>query len=66
MQENRAVELSNETGATASRGASISSVYTNQPIMYGDELLDAAKTRFYFLDTVNVRMLGQGAKDYVE
>lgn len=65
MQGNKTMKLSNETNVAATRGSSISA-YTNQPIMYGAELLDAARTRFFFLDTVNVRMLGQGAKDYVE
>jgi N4-gp56 family major capsid protein len=63
------VELSNETNAAATRGAAIGSssvAYTNQPIMYGDELLDAAKHLFYFLDAVTVRMLPEGHKDYVE
>jgi len=60
------VELANETTSTVSRGSAISNVYVNQPIMYGEEIIDAAKERFFFLDAVNVVKLPQGHKDYVE
>lgn len=68
MQENKfnAIELADETSSTVSRGAAISSAYTNQPIMYGADIIEAAKARFFFLDAVTVRKLPEGHKDYVE
>lgn len=66
MAQYNEVELSNESGATATRGAAMSSIYTNQPVMYGEELIDAAKNRFFFLQAVNVVELPRGHKDYVE
>ena len=59
-------ELTSESTSTVTRGASVSSAYTNQPIMYGSEIIDAAKNRLFFLQAVNVVMLPQGHKDYVE
>lgn len=66
QQQTKFVELSGETNIAASRGAAVSGAYTNQPIMYGDEILDAAKNLLYFLDAVTIRMLPEGHKDYVE
>ena len=66
QNEHKFIELANETNAAATRGASVSNAYTNQPIMYGDEILDAAKNLLFFLDAVNVRSLPQGNKDYIE
>lgn len=64
--ENDIRELSSESTSTITRGASVSNVYTNQPIMYGAEIIDAAKNRLFFLQAVNIVMLPQGHKDYVE
>lgn len=64
--EKEYIELSNESTSSNTRGESISGAYTNQPIMYGDEIIDAAKNRLFFLQAVNVVMLPQGHKDYVE
>lgn len=67
MQNNvKFVELSSETNAAATRGTAVSSGYVMQPIMYGDELIDAAKNLLYFLGAVTVRNLPQGHKDYIE
>lgn len=69
MVEFKNVNLANESGTTVTRGASIGSstvAYTNQPIMYGDEIIDAAKNRLFFLQTVNIVQLPEGHKDYVE
>lgn len=69
QQEPKFVELTYETGSTATRGAAIGDstvAFTNQPIMYSDEILEAAKKRFYFLDTVTRRQLPTGHKDWVE
>lgn len=60
------IELTSESTSTITRGAAVSVAYTNQPIMYGEEIIDAAKNRLFFLQAVNVVMLPQGHKDYVE
>jgi len=60
------MELANEISSTTSRGTAVSSAYVNQPLQYGNGFLDAAKKRFYFLESVNVRNTEEGHKDYVE
>jgi len=61
----RALNLSNETQASTVQGSAIASAYTNQGILFGDEILDAAKKRFFFANFINIVYLPQGHKDYV-
>lgn len=65
MAKQRALNLSNETQASTVQGSAISNAYTNQAILFADEILDAAKKRFFFASFINVVFLPQGHKDYV-
>ena len=60
------MDLANETTSTTSRGAAITSTYTNQPVMYGKDFMEAAKDRFFFLEAVKVAYTEKGHKDYIE
>ena len=66
MSKEQVMELASEITTTTSRGTAVSSTYVNRPTEYGNAFLDAAKKRFYFLESVNVRYLEPGHADYIE
>ncbi len=66
MKEKKYLELSNEITSTTSQGTAVSSTYVNRPTEYANGFLDAARLRFYFLESVNVRYLEPGHADHIE
>jgi len=64
MSEQKFVNLSNETQASTVQGTSFTA-YPTQPVLYANEVLDAAKKRFFFTNFINIVYLPTGHKDYV-
>jgi len=65
MSNQKFLDLSNETQASTVQGTAISSAYTNHPILFANEVMDAAQKRFYFANFVNVVYLPEGHHDYI-
>ena len=59
------VDLASETQASTVQGSAISNAYTNHPILFAEEVLDAAKKFFYFTNFINVVYLAEGHHDYI-
>lgn len=59
------INLANETQASTVQGTAISSAYTNWPILFAQEVIDAAKKRFFFANFVNPVYLPEGHHDYI-
>lgn len=65
MAGKRAIDLANETQSSTVQGTAISNAYTNQGILFAEEVMDAARKRFFFANFINTVYLPQGHKDYV-
>ncbi|MHA1866470.1 MAG: hypothetical protein ACTSXD_00230, partial [Candidatus Heimdallarchaeaceae archaeon] len=65
MSEQKFIELANETQASTVQGTAISSAYTNQPVLFAEEVMDAAKKRFFFTNFINIVYLPEGHHDYI-
>lgn len=65
MSEQKFIELANETQASTVQGTAISSTYTNQPVLFAEEVMDAAKKRFFFTNFINIVYLPEGHHDYI-
>lgn len=58
--------FADETTSTNLEGSAISNAQVNEPIAYGTEIIEAARINFFWLDSVNRRVLPAGHKDHIE
>jgi hypothetical protein len=58
--------FANETTSSDLEGSTIADAKVNEPIAYGTEIIEAARINFFWLDSVNRRVLPMNSKDHVE
>ncbi|MHA1865179.1 MAG: N4-gp56 family major capsid protein [Candidatus Heimdallarchaeaceae archaeon] len=59
------INLANETQASTVQGTALTNAYTNLPVLFAEEIIDAAKKKFFFANFVNTVYLAEGHHDYV-